>query len=151
MIVKYCKIGIFYMDLLHIIILQFNYIIFSDAEHISVSILSSLSFFPRQLYLPRQQEHIINLHHLRLMFILCKRAAQDKPIKNKIYYSLKAMWNVITKFQHRTHCLPIRTQLKGTLMEHMAKVIHFNTQVNPLFPRMGNGRPFKSTTTPDSV
>lgn len=36
-------------------------------------------------------------------------------------------------------------------MEQAAKVIHFNTQANPLFPRMGNGRPLKSAATPDSA
>lgn len=139
------------MYLRRMITLQFNYIVFSDAEHISISIFCSPSFSPRQIYPPRQREHIINLHHLRLMFILCERAARDKPIKNKIYYSLKAVWKVITKFQRRAHCLPIRTRLKCTLMEQAAKVIHFNTQVNPLFPRMGNGRPLKSAATPDSA
>lgn len=92
---------------------------------------------PRQLYTPRQREHIINLHRLRLMFILCERAARDKPIKNRIYCSLKATRKVIAKFQRRAHCLPICVQWKRTVMEDAAKVIHFNTQVNPLFPRTG--------------
>lgn len=109
-IVKCCKIGNFFTYLLRMIFLQFNYIVFSDAEHISISILCSPSFSARQLYPPRQLEHIINLHHLRLMFTLCERAARDKPIKNKIYYSLKAVWKVITKFQRCARCLPIRTQ-----------------------------------------
>lgn len=132
-----CKIVNFCMHLLRIIILQYNYITFSDAELISISIFFSLSSSPRQLYSSHQCEHIINLHHLRLMFILCERAARDKPIKRRIYYSLKATRKVITKFQHCGHCPPIRTQWKRTLMERAAKVIHFNTQVNPLFPSMG--------------
>lgn len=139
------------MYFLQMMILQFNDIVFSDAERISISIFCPPSFSPRQFYPPCQREHIINLHHLRLMFILCERAAWDKPIKNKIYYLLKAMWKVITKFQCRSHCLPIRTRLKCTLMELAGKVIHFNTQANPLFPRMGNGRPLKSAATPDSA
>lgn len=34
---------------------------------------------------------------------------------------------------------------------HSAKVIHFNTLVNLLFPCMGNGRPLKSATSQDTV
>lgn len=36
-------------------------------------------------------------------------------------------------------------------MERAAKVIHFNTQANPLSPRTGNGRRLKSAAAPDST
>lgn len=101
--------------------LQFNYIVFSDAVCISISIFSSLSLSLRQLYSPCQRPHIINLCHLWLMFILCKRAPRDEPIKNWIYSSMKAEKRVITKFQCCFLCIcsPIHMQWKHMLMLHM--------------------------------
>lgn len=105
---------------------------------------------PRQLYTPRQREHIINLHRLRLMFILCERAARDKPIKNRIYCSLKATRKVITKFQRRAHCLPICVRWKRDGRRCEGDSFQYPSQSS--FPsRGGNGRRLTSATAPDST
>lgn len=143
---KDCKIGNFYMSLLWMIIW---YLLWCRA-HINLRRLLSVILPPTALSASSTRTHhkfapsTVNVYSL---WESCPR----QTIKNKIYYSPKAARKVITKFQRRAHCLPIRTQLKCTLMEQAAKVIHFRTQVNPLFPRMGNGRPLKSAATPDSA